>query len=308
MLPATKVATSSIDRPAAWLAAVRPRTLSIGITPIVAGASLAYADAGQVILHTALATLAAAVLIQIGTNLHNDAADHDSGADRPGQRLGPPRAAAQGWLNSREVRMGALLSFVLAFVIGCYLVAQGGWPILAIGITSLLAGFAYSGGPWRISYSMLGEVFVLAFFGLAAVGGTYYLQTGTISVSVLLAGLFVGAPASAVLVVNNHRDRDEDARAGRRTLSIVLGETGTKVAFALLLGLPFVLLPALGEADRFWWWLPALMVPWAVALVRQLAVQPVGAGLNSVLGRTARFQLALGVALSLAWLLPLWTP
>lgn len=306
MPPVTKVLTASPDRCTAWLAAARPKTLSIGVTPVLVGVSLAYADAGQVIVDALLATLAGAVLIQIGTNLHNDAADHDSGADRPGQRLGPPRAAAQGWLSSREVRMGALLCFVLAFLIGCYLVARGGWPILAIGLASLLAGFAYSGGPWRISYSSLGELFVLAFFGLAAVGGTYYLQTGTITVTALVAGLFVGAPASAVLVVNNHRDREEDARVGRCTLSIVLGEPGTKLAFAAILLMPFALLPALGETGRFWWWLPALMLPWAVGLVRQLWTQPVGAGLNEVLGETARFQLALGLALSMAWLAPVW--
>ncbi len=269
------------------------------------GASLAYLDSGRLMLDALLATSFGAILIQAGTNLHNDAADHDAGADRPGRRLGPPRVTSQGWLTSQEVRHGAAVCFILAFCVGCYLVAIGGWPIVAIGVSSLLAALAYSGGPWRISHSSLGELFVLAFFGLAAVGGTYYLQTGDITLRAILAGIYVGAPASAVLTVNNHRDREEDTRAGRRTLSIVVGKKATKAVYVALLAIPFVVLPVLGDGGEFWWWLPMLALPWALTLARHFCTARAGAGFNAVLARTASLQLVLGIALAAAWLLPL---
>lgn len=284
--------------------AMRPRTLTIAVTPVLVGVALAYLDAGSVLLDVLLATVVGALLIQAGTNLQNDAADQETGADRPGHRLGPPRACAEGWLSASEVRRGALACGALAFLAGCYLVARGGWPIVAIGLASTIAAYAYSSGPWRISHSSLGEVFVLVFFGLVAVGGTYYLQTGNITAQAILAGAYVGAPASAVLVVNNYRDRAEDLRAGRRTLSIVAGTTASKALYAGLLAVPFVLLPMLGEGERFWWWLPLLLAPLAVALARRLWAERIGVGLNVVLARTAQLQLVLGVALVCAWLLP----
>ena len=288
-----------------WITAVRPKTLTIAIAPVVVGAALAYLDRGNLLVDILLATLIGAILVQAGTNLHNDAADFDAGADRPGQRLGPPRAAAQGWLSAREVRLGAGVCFGLALLIGSYLIAAGGWPIAALGIASLLAGIGYSSGPHPISYSSLGELFVLLFFGLAAVGGTYYLQTGDINTKVLLAGIYVGTPASAVLIVNNHRDRVQDKRAGRRTLAIIFGETVTKIIYTALLTLPFALLPALDSREDFWWWLLLPLALWAVALIRRLWIEPIGTGLNTVLARTALLQLALCAALAAAWLLPL---
>jgi len=298
------VAGPIADLPAAWTAALRPRTLTIAVTPVLVGVALAFADGGTLALDVLLATLAGALLIQAGTNLHNDAADHAAGADRPGHRLGPPRASAEGWLSLREVRRGAMICFALAGAAGAYLVAHGGWPILALGIASVVAARAYSAGPWRISHSSLGELFVLLFFGLAAVGGSYYLQTGDLTVRALLAGLYVGAPASAVLLVNNHRDRDEDRRSGRRTLALRAGVTASKAIYAALLTLPFLLLPALGGGSAFTWWLPLVVAPWAAALVASLWNLPVGAQLNHVLGQTAQLQLALGVALAGAWLVP----
>jgi 1,4-dihydroxy-2-naphthoate octaprenyltransferase len=207
-------------------------------------------------------------------------------------------------LNATTVRCGAHFCFALAFLVGGYLVLRGGWPIVIVGVASTLSAYAYSAGPWRISHSNLGELFVLVFFGLIAVGGTYYLQTGSVTAQSLLAGAYVGAPACAVLVVNNHRDRAEDLRAGRRTLSILAGETGSKAIYGGLLAVPFVLLPLLGADERFWWWLPLLVAPLAVSLARRLWVERLGPGLNLVLARTSQLQLMLGVALACAWLLP----
>ena len=148
---------------------------------------MAYFEQGHLLWWPALAALLAAILIQIGTNLYNDVGDFERGADTA-ERLGPPRATAQAWLSARAVRRGARAAFALALLMGAALVAWGGWPILLIGIASLISGWAYTGGRWPIAYSLLGELFVLMFFGVAAVGGTYYLQTFSLSLAALLAG------------------------------------------------------------------------------------------------------------------------
>jgi len=148
---------------AAWLSAIRPKTLGLSVSPVLTGTCLAWAEKGGLQLLPALAALLAAVCIQIGTNLHNDAADARKGTDGSG-RLGPPRATTQGWLSATSIQRGALLAFSCAFVLGVYLVVVGGWPILLLGLVSLVAGAAYSGGPWPISATPLGELFVFLFF------------------------------------------------------------------------------------------------------------------------------------------------
>ena len=232
---------------AAWLAAIRPRTLGLSVSPVLLGTALAFAETGRVHAGVFLATLLAALLIQIGTNPHNDVADFLRGTDTP-ERLGPARATAQGWLSPQAVSRAAILAFALALVAGLFLAWVGGWPIVVLGLVSLAAGAAYSGGPWPLSSLPVGELFVFLFFGVVAVAGSHYLQTGYWSAAALLGGAILGLPAAAVLLVNNFRDRHGDARAGRRTLAILLPAPGSHRAYAVMMLAPFALLPGLAAA------------------------------------------------------------
>ncbi|GEO83029.1 1,4-dihydroxy-2-naphthoate octaprenyltransferase [Pararhodospirillum oryzae] len=207
--------------PVVWILATRPHTLPLSISPVIAGSILGWAETASLRLDITLAALVSAVAIQIGTNLHNDAADSRNGTDRA-DRKGPLRVVQAGWVSAATVERGAHVAFVLALLAGLYLIAQGGVPIFLVGLASLLAGYAYSAGPWPISRGPWGEVFVTLFFGLIAVGGMDYLYSGTVSVAAGLLGLAIGLTAAAVLLVNNTRDRDGDAVAGRRTLAILL--------------------------------------------------------------------------------------
>jgi len=286
-----------------WWSACRPKTLTVSLAPVVAGTALAYAESGGWLLWPALLALLSAMLIQIGTNLHNDVADFERGADTP-DRVGPPRATAMGWLPAGGVRRAAWLAFALAFVLGIALVVRGGWPIVAIGIASLLAGWAYTGGPRPIAYTPLGELFVLVFFGLAAVGGSYYLQTLSLSPAALVAALMLGAFAAAVISVNNTRDLATDARAGKRTLAVHFGRQAMNRVYLAELLLPFLLLPLLAVATGrgAWLALPCLAAGSALRLARRFSNQPAGAGFNALLGETARLQAVFAGLLAIALL------
>jgi 1,4-dihydroxy-2-naphthoate octaprenyltransferase len=285
-----------------WVEAARPRTLPLAVSPVLAGLFLAVADTGHLALFTALATLIAAAGIQIGTNLHNDAADFERGTDTP-DRLGPPRAAAQGWFSAVQVKRAAHLAFATSFVLGLLLVLRGGWPILALGIAAIGSGYAYTSGPKPIAYGPFGELFVLVFFGLGAVGGTYYLQTLALTPQVLLLGLALGLPAAAVLLLNNYRDFDTDRRAGRDTLCHRLGRPAARVLYAALLLAPIPLL--LLSTPPMNGWPLLLALPLAALLIRQLW-RSEGRALNQLLGRTGQYQLALVLLLGLDLLLAAW--
>ncbi len=273
-----------------WLAAARPKTLLLAATPVAAGVALALYETGMLAPLIALATLLAAVAIQVGTNLYNDAADFERGTDRAG-RLGPPRATAEGWFTAAQVKSAAHLAFLVAFLLGIGLVARGGLPILGIGLASLAAGYAYTSGPRPIAYGPLGELYVLVFFGLASVGGSYYLQTLAFGWSPLLLGLALGLPAAAVLLLNNYRDLESDRAAGRRTLCHYLGRRGARVLYALLVLAPLPLMLAADLPGKTWPVLAAL--PLAALLIGGLFHGAVGARVNSLLGATAMFQAAL---------------
>jgi 1,4-dihydroxy-2-naphthoate polyprenyltransferase len=277
-----------------WLSAFRPPTLLVAVVPVLVGTALAWQDAGAFSVPVFLATVLAALLIQVATNLHNDVADYERGADDPHTRLGPRRATAEGWLTARQVRRGTALAFAGAGVVGLWLVWHGGWPILVIGIASIACAWAYSGGARPIAYSSLGELFVWLFFGVIAVGGSYYLQAGRFDALALAAGGLLGMPAAAVLVVNNYRDIDNDRRAGRRTFAVVHGARASRLEYAVLMLLPFALLPFLAYFGGSGWLLGLLALPWAGLVVRRFFAVPAGQVFNSLLADTARVQLALG--------------
>lgn len=287
-----------------WWLAIRPKTLSISVVPVLVGTALAWSEQQQIAWAPMLVALFAAMLIQTGTNLHNDAADFERGADN-GDRVGPPRVTALGLASARAVHRAASLCFLLAFLLGIYLVWVGGWPILLLGLASIVAGLAYTGGPRPIAYSALGELFVFLFFGLAAVTGSYYLQTFALSGSALFAAMAVGLLAAAVLVVNNYRDLEGDQRVGKNTLAVCIGRDATRLEFALLLLAPFALLLPLqllnnGATAA---WLPVLALPWALSLLRRFTVQTPGPAFNRLLAETAQLQFAYGLLLSLGLVL-----
>jgi len=279
-----------------WWTAIRPRTLSMAATPVLLGSALAWADGAAPLWPVFVVTLLCAVLIQIGTNLHNDVADFVHGADQA-DRIGPLRVTAAGWATPASVRRAASVSFGLALLLGGVLVWQGGWPILAIGLSSLVAAWAYSGGKHPISHSALGELFVLVFFGLLAVAGSHWLQSGATTLAPWLGGAVVGLPAAAVLLVNNYRDHDADLRQGRLTLATRLGDQGASRAYAVMVLLPFGLVLALAWLGHTGAMLAWLAIPHALKLIPQLRRQSSGAQLNQLLGATAKLGLLLGLLL-----------
>lgn len=295
--PADAVSTPS--RSQVWWLALRPKTLSVAAAPVVAACALAWGEQGALRWLPALVALLAALLIQIGTNLLNDVGDFERGTDTP-DRLGPPRATAMGWLSARQVKRAGFLALGGAFLLGIYLVWVGGWPIVGLGIASLICGWAYTGGPKPIAYGPFGEVFVWLFFGLGAVLGTYYLQTDGLSPAAWLMAHMLGILAAAVIVVNNTRDREGDARASKLTLAVRLGRKGCNVEYGLLLLAPFVLLwPLAAELQRGWRGaLPLLLLPWALSLVARFLRQAPGPGFNPLLGETARYQLFFSLLLA----------
>jgi 1,4-dihydroxy-2-naphthoate octaprenyltransferase len=286
-------------RALAWWLALRPWSFTISLAPVLAGTSLAMLDGYPPNLALAAVALLACVLIHGGTNLQNDVGDFRRGADLIG-RVGPPRVTTQGWLPASQVQAAASLSFALAFVPGAYVAAHGGWPIVAIGVVSVAAGAIYTAGPRPVAYSGWGEAFVVVFFGLVAVGGMYYVHTRTLSASALVAGAALGLLAAAVLVVNNLRDIDSDRRIGKNTLAVRLGRRATAWEYAALMHAPFALSVVLAFArEQAWLLAPLLLLPWATTLAQRVARAPAGAGLNAVLGATAKLGLAFALLLSL---------
>ncbi len=274
----------------AWIQAARPKTLAAGIAPVGVGSALAFHQhafrAGP-----ALGALLGALLIQVGTNLVNDAEDARRGADTA-QRLGPARATQQGWLSRRQVMTGALVCFFLAFAVGLYLVAVSSLWLLGVGVLSIAAGFAYTGGPFPLGYHGLGDLFVLLFFGVVAVNGSLYVQALTLSWVGLVCAVPVGALGVALLAVNNVRDRATDAQVGKRTLVVRFGDAFGRREWAAMVAVS-VLTPltlALSGAVSPWVMLSWVSLPLVVAPAR-LVRSASGAALNQALAQTARFQL-----------------
>ena len=281
----------------AWFLAARPRTLAAAVVPVAVGTACAHL-AGGALLPVALAALAGAGLIQIGTNFANDAADFQRGADTS-ERAGPTRAAQAGLLRPRQLAAGAAVSFVAAAACGLYLALVAGWPIVAIGLVSIAAGIAYTSGPLPLAYTGLGDVFVIVFFGFVAVCGTAYAHLGSVPAIAWWAALPVGLLATALLAVNNLRDRDTDARAKKRTLAVRFGADFARREYAFCVGASFAAPVAIwigGHAG------PAVLLPLAAAPLAltplRLALTGDGHELNRCLAGTARLLLVFGLALA----------
>ncbi len=295
-------ATADISRARAWLMAARPQTLPAGASPVVLGIGLAVAD-GRFAAVPALAAMVGALLIQVGTNFANDYFDAVNGADTD-EREGFTRVTAGGLIEPRRVKLAMASTYALAVLVGLYLVAVGGAPILVVGLTSILAGLLYTGGPYPYGYYGLGDLFVFVYFGVVAVAGTYYVQAvarlggdfpvglpaGTVTPEALLVGAAAGALSTAILVVNNVRDVETDAAAGKRTLAVVLGYRYSRVEFLALLAVGYAVPPVLWlgygypVAVMFSW----LTLPLAGLIARTVLTRTDGEALNPALERTGQ--------------------
>jgi 1,4-dihydroxy-2-naphthoate polyprenyltransferase len=274
----------------AWWSASRPKTLAAAVAPIAVGTALAVRGS-QFRFLPALGALLGALLIQVGTNLVNDAEDSRRGADTA-SRLGPSRATQQGWLTFAQVMRGAVFCFFAAVLVGLYLVSVSSWWLFVVGLVSIAAGYAYTGGPFPLGYHGLGDVFVFVFFGVVAVNGTLFVQAVSWSWLGVVCAIPVGALGVALLAVNNVRDRATDVTVNKRTLVVRFGDAFGRAEWFAMLGMS-ALVPVgltLSQVTSPWVLISWLSLPLAVEPARLVRTAQ-GAALNRALALTARLQL-----------------
>ena len=271
----------------AWGLAIRPRTLPAAAAGVLMGGALAWRD-GFFRLDATLVCLFAALLLQIGSNLANDVFDFERGTDTP-ERLGPTRVTQAGLLTSSQVKFGMAVVFVLSVLMGLYLIWLGGWVILAIGIAAIISAIAYTGGPFPLGYYGLGDVFVFIFFGLASVAGTYYVQAGDVSSAAWWMTLPPGLIITAMLVVNNLRDLENDRKAGKYTLAVMFGEQFAKAEYLTCIFAAYLILPVAAWFGLIPW---LSLMAWASFPIAFRAIRTVftqkGRPLNAALAGTGQ--------------------
>ncbi|RJP68102.1 MAG: 1,4-dihydroxy-2-naphthoate polyprenyltransferase [Ignavibacteriales bacterium] len=285
-----------------WLLASRPKTLPAAIVPVLIGSALAYSD-GSFQVFTAIITLICSLLIQIATNFTNDLYDFLKGTDKK-DRSGPTRVVTAGLITPTEMKYGVILTFGLSFILGLYLVSIGGWLILLIGVISILAGFAYTAGPYPLAYNGLGDIFVFIFFGLIGTVGTYYVQTQQISPLAFWSSIPVGALITNILVVNNYRDTDEDRLSGKRTLSVIFGKRFARLQYVFFMIISYLILVVVYFTfkQEVWIFLPVLTFPVSLKLIKMIYTLE-GKELNSTLALTAKLSAMYAVLFSIGILL-----
>jgi 1,4-dihydroxy-2-naphthoate octaprenyltransferase len=285
-----------------WLMAIRPKTLPAAVGPIAVGSGCAYAAGGFSIV-PAVACLVGAVLLQIGVNLANDYFDAQRGIDSD-ERLGPTRVTQSGLMSGTQVRSGIIVTLGGAGLIFLYLGFLGGWPIVLVGAASVLAALGYSGGPYPLASHGLGDLFVFIFFGLVAVGATFYIQTGYLSYVALIASIPPGLLITAILVVNNLRDIDTDATAGKRTLAVMIGRRRTILQYLALVWGSYLVAAVMLFFEGVGWPVlaPLVTAPMAWSVSRRVGTIS-GRDLNELLAKTAQLSLffSLLFAAGLAW-------
>ncbi len=288
--------TSSKTR--ALILTARPKTLAAAVVPVLVGTALSLAMGAQPPAWIAVFAVLSAIFIQIGTNYVNDALDFIKGADRE-TRLGEARATQSGWFSSRTVLMVGFACFAVAAALGLPLVLQGGWPILAIGLVSLLMGYAYTGGPFPLAYVGLGDLFVVLFFGIVAVGGVFFLQTGEFGWAAGVAGLQVGFLATVLIAINNLRDLDNDRLVGKRTLAVRLGPKRGRYEVLFLIAGAFLLnLFWLAQDFYLAFALPLFALPFAIRVLLALFRTEAGRHYNQLLAQAAFVHMLFGMLLS----------
>ncbi|MBW1740871.1 MAG: 1,4-dihydroxy-2-naphthoate polyprenyltransferase [Deltaproteobacteria bacterium] len=286
-----------------WILAARPKTLWAAVSPVMIGTAMAY-ESGAAAWLPALAALFGSVMIQIGTNFANDYFDYKKGADAH-NRLGPMRVTQAGLVRPGTMKLATAIAFSLACVAGIYLVWRAGWPIVVIGVLSVLSGILYTAGPYPLGYHGLGDIFVLIFFGPVAVGGTYYVQSLNIEAVVLLAGLAPGLFSVAILTVNNLRDIDGDQAIGKKTLAVRFGRTFARIEYLLSIlvasSIPILLYI---QTRQHPFSLLTMVVPFAAfPAIQKVFTSHDGPTFNSVLAATGKLLLLYSFIFSLGWLL-----
>ncbi len=280
-----------------WLEAARPKTLPAAIIPVMVGTALAAAHHAANYASAAIC-LAFALLVQVGTNFANDYFDFVQGADTA-ERVGPRRAVAAGLISPGMMLGATCLVLGAAFLVGLLLVRSGGWVLLPIGIVSILCAIAYTGGPFPLGYHGLGDLFVFIFFGLVAVCATFYVQAGHVTSDVVSCAAAVGLLAANIIIPNNYRDMETDARAGKKTLVVRFGRRFAVWQYALSATVALLCPPALLLTGYRWpVLLPLILFPWGFSLTHRLARSIEPAEQIAILGSTAKFLAAFGVLLS----------
>lgn len=277
-----------------WWLAIRPKTLPASMAGVVAGCALAIKD-DHFSFFPALAALLVGLFLQIASNLANDVFDFERGTDNP-DRLGPTRVTQAGLLTPREVKTGLGIVVGMAIVAGLYLYTVAGWPVLLIGSAAILSAILYTGGPYPLGYHGFGDLFVFLFFGLAAVTGTYFVQSGTVSASAWMLSMPIGFIVVDLLVVNNLRDIDTDKRSGKNSLAVRIGKKNTRWEYITLLVLAYLFLPllALGKLIPYWGLLPWLSIPFAWSITK-IVLNKEGRALNPALAGTSQLALVYAV-------------
>ena len=267
--------------------AIRPRTLPAAAAGVLMGAAMAWRD-GYLRLDTVVVCLLTALLLQIGSNLANDVFDFERGTDTA-ERLGPTRVTQAGILTPKQVKTGMVVVFGLSAILGLYLAWLGGWVIIIMGVAAIVSAIAYTGGPFPIGYHGLGDIFVFIFFGLASVAGTYYIQAGTVTPAVWWMTIPPGLIITAILVVNNLRDIDNDRKGHKYTMAVKLGERGTKIQYIICMAVAYlVLIPTALVGLIPWWTLLAwLSLPIAYQATSVVLTQK-GRPLNMALAKTGQ--------------------
>ncbi len=277
-----------------WLLAVRPKTLSAAVVPVLVGSALAAHEPTAVTWWVFFCALAGSVLIQIATNLINDALDFRKGADT-GERLGPIRVTQAGLLDAETVMRMAWVCLMLAALFGIPLLYRGGWPMLIVGLSSIAAAYAYTGGPYPLAYHGLGELFVILFFGFIAVGGTFYAHSLQLTRSALWAGYAVGALATVLIVINNLRDAGSDRLSNKRTLAVRFGDGFARLEIVFFALTPFIAIAVMAwMRSQYGFLLPLAALPVAILLLIRVW-RSRGAELNRCLAIASALQWAFGV-------------
>ena len=280
-----------------WIAGARPKTLPAAIAPVLVGTAFAGYNAS--ILHTLLA-LIVALALQVGVNYANDYSDGIKGTDA--DRVGPMRLVGSGAATAKDVKSAAFISFAIASIAGLILASRTSWLLIILGALCILAAWTYTGGPKPYGYQALGEVSVFIFFGVVATVGTYYVQTESVSREVLLASFAMGALACAILVLNNLRDLENDKRADKKTLAVVMGDEGTRDLYKWLMFFALAMSVAL-TFFSFFYLLALLSLPLVSKSVRAVNSGASGTALIDLLAKTGRIQIIYALALSFAALL-----
>lgn len=287
-------ASNTITKLDAWILASRPRTLLAAVVPVLVGSAVAINDKKFHPLAAILA-LICAVLIQIGTNFVNDLFDFLHGTDKK-DRIGPQRAVVSGIISAKEMKLGIYFTFGLSLIAGLYLIHLGGWFILIIGVLSIIAGIAYTAGPFPLAYNGLGDIAVFIFFGFVGTVGTYFVQANEITSLVFWSSVPVGALITNILVVNNYRDREEDSSNGKNTLAVIFGERFAQLQylFFMIISYAILLIVYITYKKSLLIFLPLLSLPLSIKLIKMIFTLR-GRELNKTLELTAKLSALYGL-------------